>query len=275
MIRLPRSAPSNQVFRGLETDGALIVEGFLEAEKLMTLKAVVTALADQNASGASGEARFWQAFHGSKTKRFTGIGLHTEIFFDLLEDELLQTLGDALLTTSGSQYWMNTCQAMIIGPGERAQMLHRDCDNWSSVTSLLWPNCPELTFSMILALDKVDEAVGATRVIPGSHLWLDHSRIGDPNDAEAAELAAGDALVYSGKVIHGGGENQTLDRWRWALHLSFVVGWLTPEEAASHIFTREHVANRSERTKRLLGFSAFNPYPARGGRLWLKDFQTW
>ena len=202
MIRLPRSAPSNQVFRGLETDGALIVEGFLEAEKLMTLKAVVTALADQHASGASGEARFWQAFHGSKTKRFTGIGLHTEIFFDLLEDELLQTLGDALLTTSGSQYWMNTCQAMIIGPGERAQMLHRDCDNWSSVTSLLWPNCPELTFSMILALDKVDEAVGATRVIPGSHLWLDHSRIGDPNDAEAAELAAGDACLQVFVLVH-------------------------------------------------------------------------
>jgi ectoine hydroxylase-related dioxygenase (phytanoyl-CoA dioxygenase family) len=247
----------------------------LDPIRLEALRASIQAEAALRAAGPEGGPRYWQTFHGAHTKRFTGIGLLSEVFFDLLEDEVLAGIADALLKDSGPQYWMNTCQAMIIGPGEPAQTLHRDGDNWSSVMQHGWPDCPELTVSMILALEDVDAAVGATRVIPGSHQWPDYERVGQPDETMPAELAAGDALIYSGKVIHGGGENGTQDRWRWALHLSFVVGWLTPEEASTQIYSAEALQNRSDRVKRLLGFSAFNPYPGRGGRLWLKNFEPW
>ncbi len=64
---------------------------------------------------------------------------------------------------------MNTGQVMIIGPGERAQGLHRDCYNWPRASAPDWPSCPDVTLSAIIALGEVTEEVGATRVIPGSH----------------------------------------------------------------------------------------------------------
>ena len=44
------------------------------------------------------------------------------------------------------------------------------------------------------------------------------------------DTKVGDALLYTGSMLHGGGANETADQLRWALHLS-VGGWLTPEEA--------------------------------------------
>ena len=66
-------------------------------------------------------------------------------------------------------------------------------------------------------------------------------------------FAPGDAFVYSGKILHGGGANLTADRWRRALHLSFVVGWLTPEEANALDYAPGELDERSPRVQRLLG----------------------
>ena len=275
MKRFQRGHDVEGLLSAIEDKGAVIVTEFLPDSALIQLRDAIKDRAESAKAGAEDGINFWEKFHGAQTKRFTGIGLTSEVFFDLLEDDYLACLADRLLGDSGHQYWMNTCQAMIIGPGEAAQVLHRDGDNWSNVMARTWPNCPELTVSLILALEDVDEVVGATRVVPGSHRWTDYERSPEPAESIPATLLAGDALIYNGRVFHGGGANQTVDRWRWALHLSFVVGWLTPEEAASQIYPASLIEHRSPRVKRLLGMSSFNPYPGRGGRLWLKDFAEW
>jgi ectoine hydroxylase-related dioxygenase (phytanoyl-CoA dioxygenase family) len=255
--------------------GAVIVDDLVSRSAITELRQSIVNQARLNKPGTAAQDAGWQVFHGGNTIRFTGIGLLTPVFFDLLENPLMKMLADALLDPDCPNYWLNTAQAMLIGPGEPAQLLHRDCQNWPSLTKLAWPNMPEVTISMILALDDVSEAIGATRVIPGSHLWQDYRRQGNPEDTIPAELSAGSALLYSGKVIHGGGENLTKGDWRLALHMSFVVGWLTPEEAACFVYPREIVANRSDRIKRLLGYRSYNPSPKSGGRLWLQDFDEW
>jgi len=189
--RFSKSTALSRLIDALSKDGALIVEGMLDPIRLEALRAGICAEAAQRAAGPQGGPRYWQKFHGANTKRFTGIGLLSEVFFDLLEDEVLSGIADTLLKDSGPQYWMNTCQAMIIGPGEPAQTLHRDGDNWSNVMQHGWPDCPELTVSMILALEDVDAAVGATRVIPGSHQWLDYDRIGQPDETMPADSRRG------------------------------------------------------------------------------------
>jgi ectoine hydroxylase-related dioxygenase (phytanoyl-CoA dioxygenase family) len=161
---------------------------------------------------------------------------------------------------------------MIIGPGEPAQFLHRDCGNWNAYCSSLWPNCPEITVSAMIALEDMTEELGGTRVIPGSHLWDDYGRPGRPEDTVATEMPAGSGMIYSGKVVHGGGANRTQDRWRFAMHISFVVGWLTPEEASALVYPLDLVRTLPPRTQRLLGFRSYDPAQHRSGRLWLKDF---
>ena len=86
-------------------------------------------------------------------------------------------------------------------------------------------------------------------------------------------MGPGDALIYSGKVVHGGGANRTVDRYRKAMHLSFVAGWLVPEESSPLDYTDEELADRSPRVQRLLGHRSYDPRPHPGGGLWLRHVQ--
>ena len=266
---------SETLLANFQRAGAVIVDDLVSGSALKSLKQAIVARADGREPGSRDTDPGWKLFHGPNTVRFTGIGLLTPVFFDLLENPLMRILADSLLDPGCPDYWLNTAQAMLIGPGEPAQLLHRDCQNWSSLTKLTWPNMPEVTVSMILALDEVSETNGATRVIPGSHLWTDARVKGLAEDTIPAEMSAGSALFYSGKVIHGGGANLSKADWRLALHLSFVVGWLTPEEATCFVYPRDLVTQQSDRVKRLLGYRSYNPSPLAGGRLWLRDFDEW
>ena len=104
---------------------------------------------------------------------------------------------------------------------------------------------------------------------PGTHRDETIDRWGH-GDSVPAELEPGDALVYSGYVLHGGGANQTTDRWRKAMHLSVVAGWLTPEEASPLDFALGELADHSPRVQQLLGHRSYDPRPHRGGGLWLR-----
>ena len=63
-------------------------------------------------------------------------------------------------------------------------------------------------------------------------------------------------MMYLGSTVHGGGENTTSDRWRKALYISFLVGWLTPEEAVALSIPDDVVASLTDRERRLLGWSS-------------------
>ena len=58
------------------------------------------------------------------------------------------------------------------------------------------------------------------------------------------------------------------------MHLSFVAGWLTPEECSPLDYTADELADRSPRVRRLLGHHSYDPRPHPGGGLWLKDVKA-
>jgi len=272
--RFAREADFGEMLAAFGEDGAVIVESMVQGDTIAAMRDAVVAHADAVEPGSRGDG-FWPTFHGAATKRFTHLGRLSPAFFDILANPVMEAFGDAVLLPRCGSYWLNTAQVMLIGPGEPAQVLHRDCGNWNNYVIPQWPDVPEVTVSAMIALDQTTEELGATRVIPGSHLWDDYREGGDPGASIAAELMPGSALVYSGKVLHGGGANRTGDRWRNAMHLSFVLGWLTPEDANSMQYTADEIAHLPERSKRLLGHSSYDPGPHHGGRLWLKDFEAW
>ena len=313
----------------LRQDGACIVEGMFDCTTIATMRASVLRKAERDAgtdarpgSASQGyipsadvlteQAPDWiSEFVGVNTVRFSSLGsiggVETrDAYFRMLDNPLYKGVADDILLPFSGTYWVNTAQAMLIGPNSPAQPLHRDADNWSQMFERTWAGSqtPDLTVSAIIALEEVTAEMGATRLVLGSNRdgspgssHEDNAKSeaeavaaangGNPDytknwaaEAVAAELQPGDAVIYSGSVLHAGGANTTRDRWRVAMHLSFVVGWLTPEEASPLDYTTAELeeCGASDHVRQVLGHRSYDPshtrnpigQPGGGGGLWLR-----
>ena len=83
-------------------------------------------------------------------------------------------------------------------------------------------------------------------------------------------MPAGSALLYSGKVIHGGGANVTADEWRVGLHAGFCCGWLRAEENYQLTVPLDVAKTLPSDVQYLLGFRSYDP--EFGARLGLVDY---
>ncbi|MEM7079250.1 MAG: phytanoyl-CoA dioxygenase family protein [Pseudomonadota bacterium] len=270
--RIAAQAAHDDILAILEEDGGVVVDGMFPTEVITRMHDDVVKRAQDFAPGEAtqGLGELGKFFVGHNTIRFSSLGKVSDAYFDILDNPVYAALADAVLLPNCGSYWVNTGQAMLIGPESPAQVLHRDCANWPAIAALNWPHGPELTLSAMIALDEVTEELGATRVIPGSHRWQNFEELGDPDMTVPAEMQPGDALVYSGKLVHGGGANRTTDRWRMAMHLSFVLGYLVPEESSPIDYSDAELAHYSSRVQRLLGHRSYAPKSHIGGGLWLR-----
>lgn len=272
--RVHASAPIEEMHAIYHRDGGLIVEQMVHRDVVDRLREAGDAFAEHVTPGGAtqGLGDDGKAFVGAKTIRFSSLGLLTPAYFELLDNPVFAAMADATLLPNCGSYWVNTGQVMYINPGEPAQALHRDANNWWQYVEATWPETPEITISAMIGLEEVTNELGATRVVPGSHRWPDLDRFAE-SESVPAELGPGDALLYSGFVLHGGGANRT-NRVRRAMHLSYVAGWLTPEEASPIDFRTEDLADQSPRVQRLLGHRSYDPRPLRGGGLWLRHVKA-
>lgn len=268
--RVPVDSDLGKVAELLRRDGGVIVEGMISPTNTVTLCAELDQHVERRGPGFRHHTH--SNFYGRNTKRIQGLAVKSATFVDeVLLNPVLLGLADRILLPACGHYWMSQAETIYIGPGNEAQMLHRDDLNWSHASSL----GIDLQLSVLVALGDYDAEVGATMVIPGSHAWpLD--RPIDPADACAVELSPGDALVYLGSLVHGGGANTTDDRWRKALYVGYLLGWLTPEEAVARSITPEVAARLPERARELLGWATIRGNTATEGpeaalQLWQLD----
>jgi ectoine hydroxylase-related dioxygenase (phytanoyl-CoA dioxygenase family) len=110
-------------------------------------------------------------------------------------------------------------------------------------------------------------------VVPGSHLWDDYDRTPEPHEICQAVMPAGSGMIYTGRVLHGAGRNLTNDEFRYGMHLSYVLGWLTPEEAGPLGTTWDEVAHLSAKAQRLLGWRCSGVDSSYAARLWTIDYE--
>lgn len=266
LATLPANVELAEVISKVNEDGGVIVRNMLSPGVIERFRSDIVSEVDDHQPGATSGGERTVEFWGSQTKRFTRLGWRSPAFEDILLAPTLLGVADSLLLPSCDDYWLNTGQMMIIGPGESEQMRHRDAGNWLAMCT---PTSPEVTISCMYALGEFSAANGATRVVPGSHLWDDYDRIAKPDEVATAEMGQGDGLIYSGRVIHNGGANVTDDEWRLGLHVSFVLGWLTPEEALPISVPWSAAKNMSDRAQRLLGWKSYG----KRSRLWTVDYE--
>ena len=141
---------------------------------------------------------------------------------------------------------LNNTIVFSIRPGARDQALHRD-----DVIHHVYHKAVaehhigrDAGIGFFVAGTKTMKANGATRFIPGSHLW-DYSE-GPPKEEQTfyAELEPGDGFMILSGCFHGRSANTTADDERLVYSTFFTRGWLRQEE-------NQYLANPIEEVKKM------------------------
>ncbi len=260
-----------EILAVLAQDGGVIVHNMLSPQVVANLLSELAPQSETSQVGPKSSNENVNHFWGQQTKRFTRLAQRSQTFADeVLVHPTLTGVADELLKPYCASYWMNTGQMMIVMPGGAPQYMHRDSDDWPAMCS---PSAPPCQISCMFALSDFTAENGATRVAPGSHLWSDYSRQATDDEITQAVMPAGSGMIYLGKTLHSAGANKTESEARFGMHLSYVLGWLTPEEAGCLGVTEDRAKTFTKQQQQLLGYRCYDASDLNGGRLWTVDYE--
>ncbi len=163
-------------------------------------------------------------FTGRLTGRTGALVARSEASRELVMHSTVTDLARQFLEPYTDKIQLHLTQIINIQPGQGVQPRHRDRLAWGGYL----PSDIEPQFNTMWALTDFTEENGATRVVPGSVSWPTDRRATDEETIQAV-MTAGSVLLYSGSVIHGGGENLS-DSDRTGVNITYCLGWLRTEE---------------------------------------------
>jgi len=206
-----------EIIETFRRDGAVIIRSLMDP-------ALHNRVGDELAPWVSRTPDGRDDFVGRQTTRTGALVARSPACRDLVMNEMIMDLGHRFLTPYTNKIQLHLTQVINIKPGQGTQPLHRDRLAWGGYI----PNQIEPQFNTIWALTDFTEENGATRVVPGSPHWEEDRRATDQDKTQAV-MSAGSVLLYSGSVIHGGGENRS-SHDRTGINITYCLGWLRTEE---------------------------------------------
>ncbi|HEX3915957.1 MAG TPA: phytanoyl-CoA dioxygenase family protein [Caulobacteraceae bacterium] len=213
---LPADAPAQTISDLLDSDGALILDSMLTPAEVDRVGGEIDPYVEATAGGRD-------SFTGHLTTRTGALVARSPACRELVMHPAILAACDAFLKRSCDRYQLHLTQVIRIQPGQPRQPLHRDRLAWGGFLKGVEPQ-----LNTIWAMTDFTEENGATRVVPGSPAWPDERRA-EPHEIGFAEMKRGSVLVYSGSVIHAGGENRS-DGDRTGINITYCLGWLRQEE---------------------------------------------
>jgi hypothetical protein len=274
LTTLPATATAADIMEVTRRDGAVIVQQALSSDLLARINSEL----EPHLAGINPKTDYDGDAYGAflpRTKRMEGLVQKSDAVVEAILDPRYLAWAEASLEWCG-EIQLNAAQLIEIGPGEDAQVLHRDEGTWPEIAG----GERQLVVNCLLALCDFTEEVGATRVVVGSHsdMTIDPYSLDPATASVPALMKAGDALYYTGKAIHGGGANRTTDTWRRGISISFTLGWLKPEEAHTLSVTPERLRQLPRRIRELCSFAGYHmlgpDMPVFSHRLQMRDPYT-
>ena len=243
----------------IERDGYTVVENFLSPLQLADVRRLFALYLDTH-SGRNN-------FEGLRTERVYTLVARARVMWDIVLDARILALCEHFLLPN---FLLTASQAIRINPGEAPQPFHSD----DSFYHLPHPR-PMVSLSTIVAVDDFTAQNGATNIIPGSHSWSDAQRAdmysfasGQGGDgvkeqlaraAISAEMPAGACMVFSGTLVHRGGQNHSAAP-RNAFSNQYCQPWARQQENFILGVPQDVARQMPARLQELLGYSIHPPF---------------
>lgn len=253
---LPPTASVDDVIATIARDGGVIVEDFLTEHQLAEVREDLLPKIAQVQPGGD-------EFSGFQTRRMSALfaksrhmdAVATHPLFmgaarHFIDVPIVYGKGDRTVTRRPGLR-IGVTQLIQIGPGEGAQVLHRD--DWS----FMWRRAMgrEARMQIMVAISDFTAENGGTLVVPGSHTW-DDDRLPEQEDGVPTEMKAGSALIWPGSTFHGGGTNQTHDQYRTGLTMALDAANVRQEENMYLALSPDVVRSYPREIQKLLGWEA-------------------
>jgi ectoine hydroxylase-related dioxygenase (phytanoyl-CoA dioxygenase family) len=228
----------------VERDGYTIVEDAIEPDLVDELNETIARLeVDLAVQPATND------FEGAQTLRVYNLLVHGAVWQRVPVHSSVLPIVDGVLDPG---CLISSLSSINIGPGETAQPIHAD----DMLMPIPKPHPPTVCNSM-WALTDFTEENGATRIIPGTHLY-DHSpNYGQEYDSIPAEMSRGSVLIWHGSLWHGGGANGTDER-RIGVAMNYCAGYIRQQENQQLGIPRSLVRTFSPRLQELVGYGVYS-----------------
>lgn len=215
--RFSNGAPPAAIVETLRADGALIVESVLAPS-------FVAGLLDEVGSAIARTPTSKDSFSGTRTTRTGALVARSSACREVVMNSFALDAARLFLAPWCDRIQLHLTQITRILSGQGHQPLHRDRVVWGPYL----PANIEPQFNMIWALTDFTADNGATRVVPGSQTWP-KEREPTPEEITSAVMPVGSVLIFTGTVLHSGGENRASDP-RIGLNIDYCLSWLRQEE---------------------------------------------
>ncbi|RZO98984.1 MAG: mitomycin antibiotic biosynthesis protein [Gammaproteobacteria bacterium] len=240
---LSSNASVDEILSVLHDDAGLIIDNLIDQDQVEKISSDLNPYLKIDAFGRD-------EFTGFKTKRVGALIARSEACQELALHKKINEVSKSYLEPHGDGYQLHFTSAVCIGPGESKQILHRDRGIWGGYL----PRKVEPLMSTIWAITEFTKANGATQIVPGSHKW-DKDRVPQEDEIAYAEMKAGSVLLYTGTVLHGGGQNLTSNESRTGVFLHYALNWLRQEENQYLSCPPDIAKNLSPEIRSLIGYS--------------------
>jgi ectoine hydroxylase-related dioxygenase (phytanoyl-CoA dioxygenase family) len=188
-------------------------------------------------------------FEGLHTTRIYNLLVHGETFQKIPVHRNVLPVVEGVLDPG---LLISSLSSIAIGPDEQAQPVHAD----DQLIPLPRPHVPIICNTMWAITDFTGEN-GATRLVPGSHLFDQPPNPLELYDTIPAEMPKGSVLVWVGSLWHGGGANHTDER-RVGIAMNYCAGYIRQQENQQLGIPPALVRTFPKRLQELVGYSVYN-----------------
>ncbi|KAB5549603.1 phytanoyl-dioxygenase family protein [Coniochaeta sp. 2T2.1] len=240
------TATTEEVIAAMIKTGAVIIRNAVDEKTLDLIEADTRPYLGDYHKGRDNDEDKLSGFFSKESKRVLGLATKSKIYMDAIaQHPIFKAVRDELLTAHfkfwignklnhvSSPPWITNTIIFSVQPGSATQDLHRDDvishNPCRRKTAEQYTQGQDTAIGFFVAAKPSTKKNGATRFIPGSHLW-ENDTPPDEKLTVQAELNRGDAFMFLASCYHGASANNTTDEERLLYSTFYCKGTLRQEE---------------------------------------------